>query len=153
MPASESVGASPHQARRACHSGRMSDTSTNPAPDPARRRLAHLVLNQVFLERHSDAEVRAYVDAVVAAGAESVGGDEDEVAAHLRARMDEAGLTLPDESYRLIAEQLHRSGGAVAISTDDGRVLYGDPSLAPDEHEPDVHGTDDPAHPDRPLYS
>lgn len=131
--------------------GETSDVDANPAAAVAPPRLAHLVLNGAFLERHDTTQVQSYVDAVVAVSAHS-DRDEDDIEADLRERMDAAGIALPDESYRNLARQLHDSAG-VAVSTDDGRMLHGDPSLSIANHDPDVRGTDDPDDPDRPFYS
>ena len=129
-----------------------SAVDANPAAAHAPARVANIVISEDFVARHDVAQIEAYVDAVVQAHAESGSADEETLAAGIRARLDAAGLVLPDESYRNLARQAH-DAGSVAISTDGGQVLYGDPALTTDEHVPDVRGSDDPAHPDRPVYS
>ena len=132
--------------------GETSDVDANPAAKIAPARIAHIVLAESFVEHHGPEHVQAYVDAVVAAQVDAQTMDEDAVATRIRERLDAVGLAIPDESYRNLAKQVHDSTG-VAISTDGGEVLHGDPAVAADVHEPDVRGADDPDDPDRPFYS
>ena len=132
--------------------GETSDVDANPAARVANPRLAHIVLTTAFIENHEPAQVQAYIDALVAAQEQAHSTSEDDLADGLRDRLDAAGVILPDESYRNLARQVHFSAG-LAVSSDSGEVLYGDPHLASPTHEPDVRGTDDPEDPDRPVYS
>lgn len=133
----------------------MSETTNaadaNPAAERSTPRIAHLTLNDSFVERLDADQLRGYLEAIVAVSRQG-DSDEETIAADLRQRMDAAGVVLPDESYRNLARQVH-GGVDVAISTDSGRVLYGDPNLDTQTHEPDVRGSDDPESADRPFYS
>ena len=99
------------------------------------------------LDEHQRAQV---VDAFVAAAAHA--GSEDDVAQVLSRRLGDAGVVQPDVVISRYAERL-RVPGELTIVTDSGAVLHGDPSFDPARIDPDVHGTEDPEHGDRPVYS
>lgn len=100
-----------------------------------------------------DAEAR-YVAAVAAILDQGHTDDPDEAIARVRHHFGQQNLELADISVEHLAEQLIRAlDGHVNILGIDGRVLYGSPDASPARHEPGVHGTEDTAHPDRPLLS
>jgi hypothetical protein len=133
--------------------GETSDVDANPAARVAHPRLAHIVLSTAFIEDHEPAQVQAYIDALVAAQEHAHSTSEHDLADGLRDRLDAAGVILPDESYRNLARQVHDSAG-LAVSSDSGEVLYGDPHLAqPHSRTRRARHRRRPEDPDRPVYS
>jgi hypothetical protein len=108
-----------------------------------------LTLNPPFVEQYGEAGVQAYCAAVSAVAERADQLPPSELATLLRARLDDAVITLPDISYDRTAEQLSEAnGGPVSVVLTDGTVLFGPgPQPIPDQH------IGDPDHPDRPTYS
>lgn len=127
-------------------------TMTEPAHHRDVARGVTLTLNTPFVERIGPDGVAAYCAAIQALAA-GPRDDVDAIAAELRRRLDAAGIELSDRSYGITAEQIAESDGVVSVVTDGGQVLLGDRYAAAPEARPDVQGTEDPDHPDRPAYS
>lgn len=111
-----------------------------------------LTLNTAFVERVGPEGVKAYCETIQAL-ASGPRDDVDAIGGELRRRLDAAGIQLAEPSYEITAEQIAESDGIVSVVTDDGQVLFGDRYAAAPEARPDVAGTEDPDHPDRPAYS
>ena len=126
---------------------------TNPREHARADRGVTIVLSTPFVERIGEEGLAAYAAAIsdLAAMRDHSVGD---LADAFRERLDAAGIQLPETSYQRTAEQIHGARGTeVSLATDSGRVLFGDPEATAPEKDPDVEGTEDPDHPDRPAYS
>lgn len=109
-----------------------------------------LELSQPFVDGLRPDQVEAYVAAVVeAAGivehAENGDGADDDLAALLQERLDEAGVIVHDRALLRLTEQLRVARGALTIMTSYGTVLHRDPRVP--ITWPDADGLGPPEHP------
>lgn len=80
-------------------------------------------------------------------------GDEATVRARLSEALERAGVPQPEPVVARLAENLARSGGETTVVDSHGDVHQGDPTWDPATAVPDVVGSEDPEHGDRPTYS
>ena len=116
-------------------------------------RLAHVVLNDSFIEDVGADGIDLYLEALVAAARVAESEPERAVVEELEAQLARVGIAEAHVTCIRLAGQLVDAKGQLHVSTNDGTVLYGSPALSPDEFEPTVHGAEDPEDPQRPVYS
>lgn len=109
-----------------------------------------LELSQPFVDGLRPEQVDAYVAAVVEAAdlvqnAENGDGADDDLAALLQERLDEAGVIVHDRSLLRLTEQLQVARGVLTIMTSYGTVLHRDPRVP--IAWPDADGFGPPEHP------
>ncbi len=112
-----------------------------------------IVLNDAFIEQVGEAGVARYVEVLAAAERHAADHSEDEVIAFLRDHLDGTILERAKTTYEVLAGMLHDNEGVLSVVTNEGKVLLGDPNAGPTEAVPSVRGTEDPADPERPVYS
>ncbi len=114
---------------------------------------SNIELNSAAGDEMSERDLDAYVSALVATARQARGKDHVEVTKILQDELDAAGVSENDVVTRNLAETIMRSDGDISITVDSGEVLYGPGAAKPARHEPNVHGDDDPEHPDRPALT
>ncbi len=103
-------------------------------------------------EQGPDAE-RRYAE-VIAKILETEDLRGEDLAERIRTQLDQAGLIVADQASERLAEQLRMAEpGYVSILDSHDRLLFGQPDATPLCHDPGVDGAEDPASPDRPLYT
>jgi hypothetical protein len=115
--------------------------------------VAHIVLNDSFVEDVGADGVQRYVAALVAAARVAEQESERAVVAELEAQLERAGIAEAHVTCTRLAGQLVDAKGQLHVSTNHGTVLYGWSALSPGEFEPTVHAAEDPEDPRRPAYS
>ena len=112
-----------------------------------------IVLSESFIEDVGMVGVHRWVDVLVEAQAHATDHTDAEVEALIRARVEGTDLARPETTYGITARLLRQNRGELSVVLHDGTVLTGRADATTQQHDPDVRGTEDPAHPDRPAYS
>lgn len=150
-----------HDDRQDDHKVHSSDTAEVDInnPDLAGRRgneettrTSRITVNSGFADEVGPEGVRAYVDTLAAVAGGAAGRAPSDILEELTRGWERAGVRVPEPEAALIADKIVDGGAeTLVVVAEDGQVLYGE-DVAPEGGQSSAR-QDEPADPDRPLYT